>query len=353
MDESCQKAPAVSQTLDIASTMATRSPKKAQVISSLQSTIFILSTLIVVSVAFRNTLTWHMQRFWGASGNFWQSCWESIFQFCGKDDFNVIVWGSYLITFVVYWGIGGLYTIVDLTGRPAFLLKYKIQDAPNTYPVEAKRVWKVILQVLFNQFCVGLPMVILGYHFYKIRGFNNGELPTFQWVLLELIVFILLEEIGFYYAHRLLHHPRIYKYVHKQHHEWTAPISITAIYCHPIEHIFSNMVPPYLGPILMGAHSATIWLWFTLVILSTLNAHSGFHLPFFPSPEAHDFHHLKFNQCFGILGVLDRLHGTDSAFRASSIYQRHIMLLSLVPIKQLYPDNTKEKANLPPKSKVL
>ena len=31
--------------------------------------------------------------------------------------------------------------------------------------------------------------------------------------------------------------------------------------------------------------------------------------------QAHDFHHLKFNQCYGVLGVLDYLHGTDQQFR--------------------------------------
>ncbi|GFT35923.1 fatty acid hydroxylase domain-containing protein, partial [Nephila pilipes] len=50
-----------------------------------------------------------------------------------------------------------------------------------------------------------------------------------------------------------------------------------------------------------------------------------------------------FNQNFGVLGVLDRLHGTDSLFRNSKVYQRHIMLLSLVPLKQLYPDDPKKK----------
>lgn len=52
---------------------------------------------------------------------------------------------------------------------------------------------------------------------------------------------------------------------------------------------------------------------------------------------------LRFNQNFGVLGVLDRLHGTDSLFRNSKMYQRHIMLLSLVPLKQLYPDDPKKK----------
>ncbi len=101
--------------------------------------------------------------------------------------------------------------------------------------------------MIINQIFVGIPFCIIGHYSLRWRGYEWGKLPTFQWVLLELSICILIEELVFYYSHRLLHNPRIYKYIHKKHHEWTAPIAITAIYCHPIEHIFSNLLPPLLG----------------------------------------------------------------------------------------------------------
>ena len=96
---------------------------------------------------------------------------------------------------------------------------------------------------------------------------------------------MLVEEVMFYYSHWMLHHKKVYKYIHKQHHEWTASVGLTSLYAHPVEHIFSNILPPAVGPLLLGSHVATSWLWFCLALTSTLNSHSGYHLPFLPSPE--------------------------------------------------------------------
>ncbi|XP_076352526.1 fatty acid hydroxylase domain-containing protein 2-like isoform X2 [Tachypleus tridentatus] len=220
--------------------------RKAQLVSSVKSGLFILGTALVVFVAFRNTLTWYLQCFWGASGYFWQSQWEKIDQYFDNDEYNMNIWGTFYVNIGIYWGIGGLYTLVDLTGKPAFLLRYKIQDnAP--YPVEHVKVIQVIKQALVNQFIFGIPVLICAYYLRNVIGYSIGpELPTFQWVLLELIVFVLVEEIAFYYSHRFLHHPHIYKYIHKQHHEWTAPIAISAIYCHPVEYVLSSVLPTIL-----------------------------------------------------------------------------------------------------------
>ena len=54
--------------------------------------------------------------------------------------------------------------------------------------------------------------------------------------------------------------------------------------------------------------------------------------------EFHDNHHLKFNQNFGVLGILDSLHGTDSMFRSSKQAERHYMLLTSTPAREMFPD---------------
>ena len=78
------------------------------------------------------------------------------------------------------------------------------------------------------------------------------------------------------------------------------------------EHFVSNLLPAGMGPVLCGSHMVATWTWYTLVITVTLNSHCGYHFPFLPSPEAHDFHHLRFNQVrpFEWLLLMKMIHGT-------------------------------------------
>jgi len=65
--------------------------------------------------------------------------------------------------------------------------------------------FQVIGWVLFNQIVVTIPFTYLSYELMKWRGFPPlRDLPTFHWVLVEMAVHILMEEIGFYYSHRYL-----------------------------------------------------------------------------------------------------------------------------------------------------
>lgn len=144
----------------------------------------------------------HLQRFWGASGDFWQSRWEAVDALFGGDASCRWVWGTFGLTFALYWLVGGVYTAVDLTGRPAFLLRYKMQPGAP-YPVSGAQVWRVVRQVLFNQLVIDLPFALATHALLEWRGYDRSPLlPSFPWVLFELAVCVLIEEAAFYYCHR-------------------------------------------------------------------------------------------------------------------------------------------------------
>jgi fatty acid hydroxylase domain-containing protein 2 len=176
----------------------------------------------------------------------------------GDDEFNLMVWWTTTYTFFVYWGFGLIYTVMDLTNKPKFLRRYKIQ--PNTNePVETKKLIRVIGSVIFNQIFVGIPFAIFSFYLMKLRGMPDvRELPTFHWVLFEIGICILVEEFGFYYSHRLMHSKKIYKHIHKQHHLWQAPVAVTAIYAHPIgEKISANQAALNLSQLFSNQNTSS------------------------------------------------------------------------------------------------
>lgn len=183
---------------------------------------------------------------------------------------------------------------MDLTLSPHVLRKYKVQPQTNE-PVDKKVLIDAVKIILFNQAFVGIPLAYVSYYLKKRNGFPEDfrAVPSFERVLLDLAVCILVDEIGFYYSHRLFHNKFFYKHVHKKHHLWQSPIAITATYCHPLEHMLSNILPVAGGSVIMQSHTSITWLWLMLATLTTLNNHSGYHLPFSHSSEFHDFHHLK------------------------------------------------------------
>lgn len=197
-----------------------------------------------------------------------------------------------LIGSVYYWLLGSLFLIIDLKRKPNFLYQYKIQKSSQ---ISDSSLGKLYRQILYNQTLqaiLGAVLIYLRYHY--LEHSINRVVPTLSRFAFEFFVFNLLREVTFYYSHRWLHHPSVYKYVHKRHHEWQTPIALTAVYCHPLEHLLSNIIPVFIGPIVMGSHNLASYIWIGYVITETISAHSGYQFPLNPiSPVFHDFHHLK------------------------------------------------------------
>jgi len=226
------------------------------------------------------------------------------------------------IAIVTYWLNGGMLLLVDRFVRPDVLQQFKIQ-ADKSF--DQQKLCKVCKNILVGQFFVIVPYAyacaLLGK--YTPLGVQfPAELPSGRRMFVETLLFILFDELVFFYSHWALHSKifgvNLYTWIHKIHHEFTAPIGLVASYCHPIEMLVSNALPLTFGAAVFKAHAYSIMVWTMFAVLGTQFHHCGYRWswvsPLDHNPDFHDFHHQKFTCNYGLLGWLDLLHGTSKPF---------------------------------------
>lgn len=139
--------------------------------------------------------------------------------------------------------------------------------------------------------------------------------------LLTFPLMLLMHDTWFYWTHRLMHHPKLYRWFHAVHHASTNPSPWAAYAFHPLEAVVEiGIFVVFLFTI--PVHRTHIFIFFLFSIIYNVYGHLGWELyserfrksrigRWINTSTAHNRHHRFFTGNFGLyLLVWDRVMGT-------------------------------------------
>ena len=211
-----------------------------------------------------------------------------------------------------------------------FFEKYRINPSKKWPWEENPETWKQTFRKSMKAILIAHLLIIPGavlldvFNGITIRN-SLEEFPGTIEILTQITFFMFCEDFLFYWVHRMLHQKSLYPYIHKIHHEYSNPISISAEYAHPLEFFLANIVPTVIGAKILGSrvHLATYLLWSTLRIFETIDGHCGYEfswspyrlLPLSGSANYHNYHHTHNVGNYGsFFMVWDVLMGTNKSY---------------------------------------
>lgn len=69
------------------------------------------------------------------------------------------------------------------------------------------------------------------------RGIIHFRNDTSLWAWLDTLSLLLIMDFTMYWLHRIAHHPRLYSFAHRLHHEITEPYPLSLFVLHPLENL--------------------------------------------------------------------------------------------------------------------
>lgn len=229
-------------------------------------------------------------------------------------DFSQPLWFivATMVVFMVvvgrYFLIAGLFHLVFYKWLPQHFQHRKINQKPYRQNQFKKEVgWSIATALLFS-FAGSITVLLWQKGFTKVYV-NATDYPLW-WLPLSLVMAMLLHETYYYWLHRWMHHPKIFKVVHKVHHDSNITSPWTAFSFHPLEGLLQAIFLPVLLMVL-PMHLYVIIIQLTIMTFSSVINHldievypKNFHKnkmgKWLIGATHHALHHKQFKYNYGL-----------------------------------------------------
>ncbi|MCJ1342268.1 c-5 sterol desaturase [Peltigera leucophlebia] len=223
------------------------------------------------------------------------------------------IWRQGLSLYLITWIFGLVIYFVCATLSYLFVFDH----ATFTHPKYLKnQISLEIRQTMISLPCMAIftAPIFLG----EVRGYAKlYDSPLAQpfpfYNFLQFPFFIAFTDFFIYWIHRGLHHPLIYKTLHKPHHKWIMPTPFASHAFHPLDG-FAQSVPYHVYPYIFPLQKFAYIVLFIFINVWTVLIHDGEYVaksPIINGAACHTMHHLYFNYNYGQFTTLwDRLGGS-------------------------------------------
>lgn len=225
-----------------------------------------------------------------------------------------------VIIFVRYLVVSGLYHLVFFEFlKNAFQHRFLHKKPLKKSQLQKEIFWSFMSGLIFA--ATGLLICFL-----YVNGFTaiytEFSTASFYYFPLSIFIFLALQDAYYYWFHRWMHLPKVYKYLHLIHHKSVHTSVLTSFSFHPLETIFQAAFLPITILVLPLHLYALLFVLLIMTISATIN-HAGVEIypsgrvgkwfqKWFIGSTHHDFHHRKFNYNYGLYFTFwDRLMKTE------------------------------------------
>lgn len=131
--------------------------------------------------------------------------------------------------------------------------------------------WSMLTVLVFS--LVGTA-VFAGYHLGLHKLYFEVEKYGWAWLPASFVAMVVLHDAWFYWTHRLMHLPRVFRWSHRTHHVSVAPTPWTAYSFAPVEAFVQALFLPVVL-LMLPVHQAVLFLWMAWMVLRNVMGHCG------------------------------------------------------------------------------
>lgn len=196
---------------------------------------------------------------------------------------------------------------------------------PGLYSGRRQQIRKEIAWSLASALIYGAPAGLLAWGWQRLGWteiYSSVSDYPIWWLPTSVLFYLILHDTWFYWTHRWMHRPAVYKRMHAVHHASRKPTAWTAMSFHPSESVTGAVLIPALVLVVPIHYGALLAVLAIMTVMGVTN-HMGWEIAprwlvhgrigqLLITASHHQRHHDKYLCNFGLyFRFWDRICGTD------------------------------------------